>query len=67
MNCDEPFIVINPSTQSPTLDRAQTVSLRSFTLRVVDEEGVRPAENEYDIGTTQMNFVDEVSMYRSTL
>ena len=67
MNCDEQFIATNPLTQSPTPDRAATVSLRSFTLRFKDEEDVRPAENEYDIGTTQTNFVDEVSMYRSTL
>ena len=30
-------------------------------------EDVRPAENEYDIGTTQMNYFDEVSIHRSTL
>ena len=30
-------------------------------------EDVRTAENEHDIGTTQMNYTNEVSIYRSTL
>ena len=66
MNFDEPFIAINPSTQSTTHDRAQNVSLRSFTLRFADEEDVTVAENEYDIATTQINYIDEVSIYKST-
>ena len=30
-------------------------------------EDVRASENEYEIETTQMNFADQVSIYRFTL
>ena len=68
-------------TQLPIHDVAPDVPLRSFTLRFVyilwkiwmvniyyiHREDVRAAENEYEIGTTQMNFTDEVSKYASIL
>ena len=68
-------------SQLPIHDRAPDVPLRSFTLRFeyiiwniwlvniyyTYREDVRAAENEYEIGTTQINFADEVRIYKSTL
>ena len=78
---DEPGFAINPLTQLPIHDTAPNVLLKSFTLRFEDDvwkkwwvnilythrEGVEVAENEYEIGTTQIKYTDEVSTYRFTL